>query len=80
MHPAVIHVSPLSDYQLRLSFSNGEVKNFDMKPYLNMGLFRELHKKEMFETVRVSFDTIAWANEADIDPETLYEGGEAVSD
>jgi hypothetical protein len=80
MYPAVVHVSPRPDYQLRLSFSNGEVKNFDMKPYLNMGLFKELHDKKMFETVRISFDTISWANEADIDPETLYEGGIAVSD
>jgi hypothetical protein len=76
MYPAVVHVSPLSNFQLRVSFANGEVKKFDMKPYLNIGIFKELHQKEMFESVRISFDTIAWANDADIDPETLYEGGE----
>lgn len=80
MYPAIIQVSTLSDYQLRLSFANGEIKIFDMKPYLHLGHFRELQTKEMFETVSISFDTIAWANEADIDPETLYEGSVALTD
>jgi len=75
MYPAVVDVKPLANYQLRLSFSNGEVKRFDMNPYLQMGLFRELTIKGMFETVKVSFDTICWSNEADIDPETLYQEG-----
>jgi len=26
----------------------------------------------MFNSVRVYFDTISWANEADLDPEILY--------
>ena len=76
MYPAVDAVSPLSDFLIRVSFANGEVKKFDMKPYLNIGIFKELVQKELFETVRISFDTIAWANDADIDPETLYQGGE----
>lgn len=73
MYPAVIQVSPVSNFYLKLQFSNGEVKLFDMKPYLSIGHFRELTGEGMFETVKVSFDTIAWANEADIDPETLYQ-------
>lgn len=31
---AVIDVTPLSDYTLRLKFKKGEEKIFDMKPYL----------------------------------------------
>ncbi|AKC62825.1 Protein of uncharacterised function (DUF2442) [Clostridium sporogenes] len=46
---------------------------FDMKPYLNKGIFKELKDTSMFKSVKVSFDTIEWENEADIDPETLYE-------
>jgi hypothetical protein len=56
-----------------LTFENGENKIFDVKPYLNLGIFKELKNLEMFNTVRVSFDTIEWQNQADIDPETLYE-------
>jgi hypothetical protein len=73
MYKAVIKVMPIENYQLNLTFENGENKIFDVKPYLNLGIFKELKNLEMFNTVRVSFDTIEWQNQADIDPETLYE-------
>jgi len=31
----------------------------------------------MFRTVRVSFDCIEWSNQADIDPEVLYQNSKA---
>ena len=37
-----------------------------------------LKDKKIFQTARVSFDTVEWANEADIDPETLYHEGVAL--
>ena len=73
MYPPVIEVKPMSGYLLQLTFENGEVRQFDMKPWLNTGIFRQLHDIQLFNTVRVSFDTIQWANEADLDPEFLYQ-------
>lgn len=73
MYLAVIDVKPLEEYKLLLTFSNGEIRHFDMSPYLNKGLFIELRDKALFNTVRPSFDTIEWANEADFDPEVLYQ-------
>ena len=69
---AVIDVAPLNGYTLHLKFKNGEEKIFDMKPYLETGIFKELKDEKIFKTVKVSFDTVEWANKADIDPETLY--------
>ena len=69
---AVTHVQPLHDYLLRLTFKNGEEKMFDVKPYLNTGIFQVLKDEKVFNSARVSFDTGEWENEADIDPETLY--------
>jgi hypothetical protein len=43
-----------------------------MNPYLEIGIFKELRDVSLFNSVRVSFDTIEWDNEADIDPEILY--------
>jgi hypothetical protein len=44
-----------------------------MKPYLNFGsVFKALKDTDLFRTARVSFRTVAWANNADIDPEILY--------
>ena len=72
MYFAVTEVTPLENFLLRLKFKNGEEKVFDMKPYLNTGIFKELKDEAIFKTVKVSFDTVEWDNEADIDPETLY--------
>ena len=69
---AVTDVAPLNNYMLRLKFKNGEEKVFDMKPYLEIGIFKELKDETIFKTAKVSFDTVEWANETDIDPETLY--------
>jgi len=68
-------VQAIENYRLLLSFENGEKRVFDMSPYLETGIFRELKDESLFESVRISFDTIEWANEADFDPEVLYEQG-----
>jgi len=72
MYLAVTAVKPLNDYRLLLTFENGEQRVFDMKPYLNKGMFKELKDEKMFRSVKVSFDSIQWSNQADIDPEVLY--------
>jgi hypothetical protein len=73
MYLAIKDVRPLDDYLLLLTFENGEKRQFDMKPYLELGLFQELKDFSLFKTVRTSFDTIEWENEADLDPELLYQ-------
>ncbi len=75
MYKAVKDVKVVSDYKLYLKFENGIEKIFDMEPYLEYGIFKELKDKKTFETVRVCFDSIEWENNADIDPELLYEKG-----
>ena len=57
-YPAIKKVQPTDDYKLILTFSNGEKWLFDMKPYLNKGIFIELLNLSMFNTAHVSFDTV----------------------
>ena len=73
MYLAIKEVNPLDDYLLLLTFENGEKKQFDMKPYLDLGIFKELKDLRLFKTVKLSFDSIEWDNEADFDPEVLYQ-------
>ena len=73
MPPAVISVECEDDYILSVAFDNGESGLLDMKPYLNFGVFRKIKDPDIFGTVHVSFDTIAWESGADIDPEFVYE-------
>lgn len=77
MYLAVIDVEPLNDYKLLLTFENGEKRVFDVSPYLDKGIFQELKNVEKFNTVRVSFDSIEWCNQADLDPEFLFEKSKA---
>lgn len=80
MYLAVKTVKPINNYNLILTFDNGEIRQFDMKPYLNKGIFQELKDISKFNSVRVSFDTIEWDNEADLDPEILYENSVTIID
>lgn len=73
MYLAIKDVKPQDNYLLLLTFENGEKRQFDMKPYLDFGIFKDLKDVSLFQTVRTSFDSIEWDNEADFDPEILYQ-------
>jgi hypothetical protein len=73
MGPGAKAVKPLMNYRLLITFGNGERRLFDVAPYLDRGVFRELRDLNLFNSVRVSFDTVEWINGADICPETLYQ-------
>jgi hypothetical protein len=76
MNPRLKAVSPLSDHRLLLTFDNAESRVFDVKPYLTKGVFSELADESLFRSVRVCFDTVEWANGADLCPEVLYAASE----
>lgn len=44
MNPRVVRVNPNLDYSLLLTFSNQVRRIFDMKKYLNIGIFKELKR------------------------------------
>jgi hypothetical protein len=72
MNPRIINVKPEQDFLLLLTFSNGEVKRFDVKPYLAIGIFKELKDLSLFNSVKPFLGSIQWANGVDLCPDTLY--------
>ena len=72
MYLSVITVKPLKDYEIELIFENNEVKIFDMKKYLETGIFKKLKDENLFNQVKISFDSIEWPGGIDLDPEILY--------
>ena len=78
MYLAIKSVKPIPNYNLILTFENGEIRQFDMNPLLDTGIFRELRDVAKFNTVRICFDTIECENEADLDPEILYKNSVAM--
>ena len=72
MNPRVKKVSPNSNYTIRLIFDNGEEGVFDVKPYLDKGIFKELRDLHLFNSVKPFMCTIQWKNGQDFCPDTLY--------
>jgi len=73
MYRGVKSVEAKEGHKLHLLFDNGERRIFDVTPLLQIGRFRELASTQMFQTAKVSFDTVEWENGLDLDPEYLYE-------
>ncbi len=67
----IVFVEPAEDYQLKVRLSDGRQGLFDMKPYLNIGVFQELKDQAYFRKVIVAYGGIAWPNEQDLSPETI---------
>jgi hypothetical protein len=73
-------VSYLGDYRLRLRFSDGQVKDVDLKDDLYGEMFEPLNNQDLFQQVKVNPETktVEWPNGADFAPEYLSELGETV--
>jgi len=72
MNPYVKRVRPLDDYQLEVEFENGERRLFDMKPYLQRGVFTRLQNRAAFQAARVVVGSVEWPGEVDLSYDTLY--------
>ena len=70
---AVIKVTPLEDYVLRLEFSDGAVGDVDCAFLVGKGLGTELRDPAIFREVRVDDElrTVVWPNGLDPAPELL---------
>lgn len=72
MNPRVVKVKAKDDFTLELVFENGQERIFDMKPYLKVGVFRELTDPGLFKAVKPFMGSILWKNGQDLCPDTLY--------
>ena len=70
--PRVISAIPTDDYKLEIEFDNGEHRTFDATPLLSMKVFAPLRSKAFFKLVRVEYGSIAWPEDLDYCPDTLY--------
>jgi len=72
MNPRVKKVTPNLDFTVTLTFENGEQKIFDVKPYLDKGIFQELKDPKKFNSVKPCLGSIQWQGGQDFCPDTLY--------
>ncbi len=76
----VITVKVNDDYSLDLKFNDGSVRKFDIKPYLDYPIFKDLKNLDYFKRVRIAFGTVQWPNEQDISPDKLYIEGKPMDE
>jgi hypothetical protein len=67
-----VKIEPTNDYCLRVFFSNGKIKIYDVKPLLNDEVYAPLKNKSLFDSVYVACSSAAWDDDIDICPESLY--------
>ena len=72
MNPRVKKVIPQPDYKLKIVFNNNEQGLYDCSKLLDFGVFQELKDVDYFNKVMVCDGTVAWPNDQDICPDTIY--------
>jgi hypothetical protein len=71
MYWDVKKVKPLPNYRIYVEIEDGRKGIFDLKPYLDHGVFRELRDLHYFNQVGILFGAVTWPHDQDIAPETL---------
>jgi len=66
-------VKPLHDYLIYIEVAGERNGIFDLKPYLDHGIFCEFRDVHYFNQVGILFGSVTWPNEQDIAPETLLD-------
>ena len=72
----VTAVIPEDNYTLLIEFIDGSRKRYDVKPLMQKyHIFQRLNDQSYFRRAHPDGLTVAWDDELDIAPETLYEQG-----
>ena len=72
MNPRPVSVEPLEDFELLITFQNGERKIFDTKPLLPLPLYAPLQNKSLFVTAKADGMCIYWNDSIDLCPDMVY--------
>jgi len=73
MIPHVVYAKYVSDYKIYLVFQDGKNGTVNLEKFLKGEVFEPLKDKNKFSDFHLDGFTVAWDNQADIAPETLYE-------
>ncbi|MCR5357193.1 MAG: DUF2442 domain-containing protein [Lachnospiraceae bacterium] len=89
MAPQIVQVYPTKEYKVYVYFEDGKIVCYDAAPLLKMEAFAPLNDMTFFiDRCTIINDTLAWdvmgdrdpSKCLDIDPETLYELENVVSE
>jgi hypothetical protein len=72
MNPRVTIAEYQKPYKLILTFTNKEVKEFDLSKYLDYPVYKILKDETYCRKARVFNGTVIWDDLTDFDPDILY--------
>ena len=78
MLPRVSAVEVCPNYNLIVTFNNGERKIYNAEHLLKFPMYKNLAK--VFNAARVAYGTVVWPGDMDISPDTLYLRGTSIND
>lgn len=75
MTPDVIAVKALPGYVIEAEFADGEIRHFNMQPYLKYPALVDLTNNGLFMRAHVMNGVVAWNDEIDLSPDAQYMRG-----
>jgi hypothetical protein len=72
MNPRIKAVEYRDKYRLMLTFESGELKEFNLLPYLHYPVYESLKDESFCSKARVFNGTVVWDDTIDFDPDTMY--------
>jgi hypothetical protein len=75
--PKIISVKALDGCKIKIKYENGEIKLFNVLPYISGKWYEELNDNNYFKTVHITSNGngIEWEHGQDIAPHELYDMG-----
>jgi len=75
LYPKMLNVEPLDDYKIKIYYETGEIKLFNVLPYISGNWYEELNNNEYFKTIHLVSNGhgIEWENGQDTAPHELYD-------
>ena len=67
----VITVEARENHVLFVRMANGKSGEFDVSPYLNKGIFKELKNDGYFRQAKPAFGGIVWPHQQDFSADTI---------
>ena len=64
----IIEVEPLENYHIKIKYDDGLVKTVNIKPYIDIGISKELEDPEYFKKVYLDNGAVTWPNGYDFCP------------
>ena len=70
--PRATSVTPTDNFELLLTFNNGEHRKFDAKMLFQYPIYKPLTNLGFFKLVKLDHMCVYWNDDIDICPDTLY--------